>query len=202
MGGRAGAAANDNGIYFDVLATSYRDPQHYPDSRQIVEYFAHELHHVGLGRILDREQSHLHLNESGQCAFDLLRGLVMEGSASYLINGHRDLAFMRKSPMFTAAGDDSSRFTAVQRVLTGVLQQGWTRQQYEQTATQFDGNTLHITGATILDIIMRAQGRSAVMEVLRDPRQLLIRYNRSVRPQGGNFYFSGALARQVATLGK
>ena len=102
MGGRAGAAASDDGIYFDILVMSFRDPGHDPGPAQVVAFFAHELHHVGLGRVIDRAQSRLTLDSAGSRAFALLRGLVMEGSASYLINGHRDLAALRRDPAFAA----------------------------------------------------------------------------------------------------
>jgi hypothetical protein len=201
IGGRAGAAANDEGTYFDVLSTSYREPDHYPQPPQIAEFFAHEMHHVGLGRILDRRRSQLRLDENGQRAFDLLRDLVMEGSASYLINGHRNLAALRKNPMFAAPGDDYSRMAAVEQVLSGVLQQNWSRQRYDEAMTQFAGNALHLTGAAMLDAIWRAGGRTGVMEALRDPRQLLIRYNQSARRNPQTFHFSAPIAQKVAALG-
>src|SRR5437763_465980 len=57
-GGRAGAAAFDNGdIYFDVLATSYRVAlgtiESYPSTDGIVGFYAHEMHHLALGQIID-----------------------------------------------------------------------------------------------------------------------------------------------------
>src|SRR5262249_33198262 len=51
MGGRAGAAAIGDDIYFDVLSMSFKDSRGvgaYPSSREVVEFFAHEIHHVGV----------------------------------------------------------------------------------------------------------------------------------------------------------
>lgn len=198
MGGRAGAAAGAKGIYFDVLAMSSRG-DHYPASQEIVEFFAHEMHHVGLARILDERQARLQLDADGRRAFDFLRGLVMEGSASYLINGHRDLAGMRRDPMF--AGDDQSRMRSVAQAFNGVLNEHWPPATYDEAMTQFAGNELHITGATMLDAIYRAEGRQAVMRVMEDPRQLVLRYNQSTAKDPQAFHFPASLASQVAHLG-
>ncbi len=201
MGGRAGAAASDQGIYFDVLTNAFRNPGAKLETQKVVEFFAHEMHHVGLGQILDRRQSRLHLDENGQRAFTLLSGLVMEGSASYLINAHHDLTVIRNDPGFAAPGDPSSQLAAVEHVLAGVLQQNWTGKQYEEAMGQFTGSELHVTGALMFDAIWRAAGREEVMQVLRDPRQLLARYNRSAGVDPQAFQFSAALAKQVAVIG-
>src|SRR5262249_22992316 len=67
MGGRAGAAALDHDIYFDVLTTSYRASlgrMKYPPPSEIVEFFAHETHHVGLAPIIDGTRRRLTLGEN------------------------------------------------------------------------------------------------------------------------------------------
>lgn len=201
MGGRAGAAATNGGIYFDLLVTSVRSRNGHPTPTETVEYFAHEMHHVGLGRILEREQRGLHLDEAGERALGLLGGLVAEGSATYLINGHRDLAAMRLTPTLAAPGTDGERLAAVERVLKGVLQDGWDARAYDEAMMQFAGNALHMTGATMLDAIWRAEGRAGVMAVMRDPRQLIPRYNASVAATTDAFTFPEPLARRIASLG-
>ena len=106
MGGRAGAAALEgDDIYFDVLIFSYRDAKqfiHYPSTEQVIEFFAHEMHHVGMHQLIDKTQSSLDLNISERQAFRFLTFLVMEGSASYLINGHRNIEMMASDPEFAA----------------------------------------------------------------------------------------------------
>jgi hypothetical protein len=65
MGGRAGAAASDEGIYVDLLADAWRsrDSNISMTPHEMVEFFAHETHHVGYGRVLDREREQLHLTD-------------------------------------------------------------------------------------------------------------------------------------------
>ena len=110
-GGRAGAAALQSGeIYFDVLDMSYAaeigKAARYPTPDEQVEFVAHEVHHQGVGRILDDKRARLRLDARGAKAFDLLSSIDLEGSASYLINGHRDIAAMSKDPQFR---DDLAR---------------------------------------------------------------------------------------------
>ncbi len=201
MGGRAGAAATTGGIYFDVLVTSVRSQNRYPTPSEIVEYFAHEMHHVGLEQILEGQKRGLHLDEAGERALGLVSGLVAEGSATYLINGHRDLAAMRVAPSIAAPGTDGERLATVERVLTGVLENGWDAHAYDGAMMQLAGNALHMTGATMLDAIWRAEGRAGVMVVMRDPRQLLSRYDASVAATTDAFRFPEPLARRIASLG-
>ena len=201
MGGRAGAAATAGGIYFDVLVTSHRSGDHFPAPRQVVEFFAHELHHVGMEAILDGRERQLRLDDEARRALGLVRGLVMEGSASYLINGHRDLAAMRIDPGLAASGDDRERMVRVERILSGVLESHWTDVQYERAMTDFTGNSLHMTGAAMLDAIWHAGGRKAVMAVLLDPRLLLGRYDETVARTTSSYRFPEDLAHRLAELG-
>jgi hypothetical protein len=57
MGGGAGAAAIDDQLYFDVLSSAWRgavakSPPASPAA--VVEFFAHEAHHLGYGQVLER----------------------------------------------------------------------------------------------------------------------------------------------------
>jgi Putative zinc dependent peptidase (DUF5700) len=56
MGGGAGAAASDDGIYVDLPSNAWRSRNR--DSpmtwQQMMEFFAHESHHLSYGKILDR----------------------------------------------------------------------------------------------------------------------------------------------------
>lgn len=202
MGGRAGAAAPPGGIYVDVLTTSCRAPGRTVTPETVTAYFAHEMHHVGLEQIIERRERTLHLDSASRRAMELLHGLVMEGSASYLINGHRDLAAMRKDPAFAAPGTDPERMALVERILSGVLEEHWSASQFDGAMADLSGNALHITGAVMFDAIWRAGGRTAVMGVLEDPRLLLVRYDDSVRGRPGAFQFASGLARRVTSLGE
>ena len=209
MGGRAGAAALEGDeIYFDVLATSYRASNgelQYPTPPQIVEYFAHETHHVGLSQILNRTRQHLRLDARGQRAFLFLTALIMEGSASYLINGHRSLEVMRRDPQFAEnlrKGGELLRLC--EQVLQSVLENGLEGEAYEKATAPFLGSGWHSAGATMLAVIDEVGGLRAVMRVLRDPRKLLISYNRAaakLKPTSGLMPFDSELAKKVSLLG-
>lgn len=181
--------------------TSFRAPTRFPTPDRIVEYYAHELHHVGLGRILERRARTLRLDDGGTRALSLLDGLVEEGSASYLINGHRDLAAMRLDPTTAAPGTDAEHMQEVERVLTGVLEGRWSAAEYDGALSKLTGNALHVTGAAMLDAIWRARGRAGVMAVLRDPRQLLLQYDECAFRTPGAFRFSAPLVQRIASLG-
>jgi hypothetical protein len=184
MGGRAGAAALEgNDIYFDVLASSYRAGRGvmaYPPPSQVTEFFAHEMHHVGLSQIIDRTRSSLKLNDRERRAFSFLSALVMEGSASYLINGHGNIEGMRRDPIFSDSLKDGDQLLKTcEQVLRAVLESNLDGEAYEKVITPFVGMGYHSAGAIMLDVINRVGGLKSVMTVLRDPRKLLVVYNES-----------------------
>jgi hypothetical protein len=191
-GGRAGAAALETGeIYFDLLATSFAAETgklpHYPTPDEQVEFVAHEVHHQGLGRILDRDRSRLRLDARGAKAFDLLTALDLEGSASYLINGHRDLAGMSKDPQFAENLARSEELIASCRsVLRRVLDEGLTGDAYDAAITPMLGSGWHAAGAAMLAAIDRDGGLDAVMRVVGDPRALFAAYDAAAAKAGGS----------------
>jgi len=209
MGGRAGAAALEGDeIYFDVLTTSYRaagGALRYPTPSQIVEYFAHETHHIGLSQIINRTRHHLRLKTSDQRAFDFLVALVMEGSASYLINGHRSLEAMRRDPQFTEnlkKGDELLK--RAEQVLKSVLEKNLDGEAYEQATAPFLGSGWHCAGAIMLAAIDQASGLKGVMEVSRDPRKLLVAYRRAsakLRLRATQNSFDKTLAKRISSMG-
>lgn len=209
MGGRAGAAALEGDeIYFDVLATSYRAANgalQYPSPSQIGEYFAHELHHIGLSQIFNRTRRHLRLNNQEQLAFDLLTALVMEGSASYLINGQRSLEVMRHDPQFRENLKESDELLELsEQVLRSVLENNLHGEEYEKATTPFLGSGWHSTGAFLLAAIDRADGLLSVMRILRDPRELLVAYNQAIsklKTYPERHKFDTGLAKRVSSLG-
>lgn len=209
MGGRAGAAAlEDDEIYFDVLATSYRAANgalKYPTPSEIGEYFAHEMHHIGLSQILNRTRRNLRLNNQEQRAYSFLTALVMEGSASYFINGHRSLEVMRRDPQFTQSlnkGDELLKLS--EQVLRSVLENNLGDEAYEKAATPFLGSGWHSAGAILLAAIDRAGGLRAVMKVLRDPRKLLLTYNQAIKKLKSHSErqeFDTRLAERISSMG-
>src|SRR5690348_1123537 len=90
MGGRAGAAAIDNAIYIDLLADAWRARENNAPMtpQQIIEFFAHETHHVGYGQILEGRKQQLRLTGGREQAWNFLAALLMEGSATLLVSAH------------------------------------------------------------------------------------------------------------------
>jgi putative zinc-dependent peptidase DUF5700 len=208
-GGRAGAAALGGGeIYIDVLAMSFHADRgalaHYPTPAEQVEFVAHELHHQGLGRILDERRSKLRLDARGAKAFDLLSSLDMEGSASYLINGHRDLAAMAKDPQFR---DDLARsgdlIALARETLRRVLDEGLAGDAYDAAVAPMLGSGWHAAGSAMLSAIDRGDGMDAVMRVLADPRGLFAAYDAAASRAGGASpsKADAELSARVARLG-
>jgi len=209
IGGRAGAATLEGDeIYFDVLATSYRAVKgtlDYPTPAQVSEYFAHETHHVSLSQILNRTRSRLRLNNREQRAFSFLTALVMEGSASYFINGHRSLEAMRHDPQFMENFEKENELQRLsQQVLRSVLETGLDGEPYEKATTPFLGSGWHVAGALMLAPIDEAEGLGAVMKVLRDPRKLLVTFNRAtakLKSTSVRTSFDKSLAKRISCMG-
>ena len=67
------------------------------------------------------------------------------------------------------------------------------------------GHGYHSAGAAMLSIIDRVQGLESIMEILTDPRQLLIRYNEAAgtlkRDSVSVYTFDSKLAETVSLLG-
>jgi len=198
MGGRAGAAAIDHDIYFDVLAMSFKASAGagtYPSPPEIVEFFAHETHHVGLGAIVDRQRAQLRFDDVERRAYDLLVMLVSEGSATYFINAHHDLARMRDDPQYREHLADPERLLAtIEHLLGELLAHRLDGDAYEQALTPLVASGFHSAGALLFDAIYRGSGRAAVLDVLRDPRQLLSAY---VAAGGPHAFDRGLVARSV-----
>ena len=114
-GGRAGFFAADNHTYMDMLVMSFsraRRGEPFISKEEITDYFAHEMHHVGFSAQMDRLRSSLTLDEVSERALGFVAGLTSEGSATYLVNGHRDIEKIkerRSCAEFFAMGDDLLR---------------------------------------------------------------------------------------------
>jgi hypothetical protein len=189
MGGRAGAAALDSGqIYFDVLATSYRESTGalgaYPPAPEVIDFYAHEVHHLGLSAIISRTRGGLHLSPAQNQAFDFLEAIVMEGSASYFVTGHRDLNLMRRDPQFALLDHGDSLLTATQKILTTILDPSYSPSSYDSLVAPMLGMGWHNAGTLLLETIDRAGGFAAVKPVLKDPRLLPTAFNDARRKLG------------------
>jgi len=210
MGGRAGAAAFESGdIYFDVLAMSYKAASGaagaYPTTEEQVEFFAHEMHHLGLGDALEKARKRLVLSPEEAHALDALTSLVMEGSATYLINAHRDLGAMRRDPNYADfLSKNDALLEICQQIVEKLLNGSPDAEAYDRATAPLSGNGWHSAGAMMLAAIDANGGLDAVMAVMRDPRTLLAAYNRVARPRAGSeaWAFDSDLAARLAKLGE
>jgi hypothetical protein len=209
MGGRAGAAAIDDQLYFDVLSSSWRASRAnrpYTSPAEVVEFFAHEAHHLGYGQILERKHASLHFTAAESQAWDFLTAIMMEGSATFLINGHENVADMQRTPDFqTYWAKVPELLPAMQDILRKALAGPgpgpMTDEDYDQASSAFLGMGYHAVGANLLSVIHERHGLKGVMEVMSDPRQLLTAYNDSA-PASAGFRFDPQIASRVAHMGE
>jgi hypothetical protein len=205
MGGRAGAAAIDSDLYFDVLCSAWRgsvekSPPTSP--AEVVEFFAHEAHHLGYGQILERRQAAFHFTGAENQAWRFLTAIMMEGSATFLINGHEREADLQRMPDFRPyLAKVPELLPEMQDVLRKALDGPMTDEEYDQASSAFLGMGYHVTGARLLSVIYDKRGLKGVMDVMSDPRQLLIAYNDSTSTST-EFRFDPGIAVRVSRLGK
>jgi len=207
MGGRAGAAAIDDQLYFDVLSSSWRAVQAkapYASPTEIVEFFAHEAHHLGYGQILERERASFHFTGGESQVWDFLTAIMMEGSATFLINGHERVADMQRTPDFQSYwAKVPELLPAMQDVLRKALAgpASMTDEGYYQGTSAFLGMGYHAVGAKLLSVIYEKRGLKGVMGVMSDPRQVLTAYN-DCASTSAEFRFDPQIAGRVAQLGE
>lgn len=206
MGGRAGAAAIDNQLYFDVLITAWRASRAAAppmDPAEVVEFFAHETHHLGYGQILDRKRDSLNLTPGEAQAWDFLVAVMMEGSATLLINGHERLDELAKqSDVRPYLAKVPELLPAMQNVLNSALKGPMPEEDYAQASSAFFDMGYHATGAVLLAAIEKKRGLPGVMDVMADPRRLLTAYNDCAGESSVAFKFDPALAERVAHIGQ
>jgi Putative zinc dependent peptidase (DUF5700) len=206
MGGRAGAAAIENQLYYDVLIMEWRASRGEVtpmSAQQVVEFFAHETHHLGYGQILDRKKNSLTLTPAEDQVWGFLKALMMEGSATLLINGHEKLADLQKQPDAAAyLAKVPELLPAMETLLRRSLKGPLSDEEYAQAESPFLNMGYHATGAVLLAAIEKKRGLAGVMEVMADPRRLLVTYNDCAADSTVAFKFDASLAAQVAHIGE
>jgi hypothetical protein len=209
-GGRAGAAAIDRDIYFDVLATAYKANagalSAYPNETEIVEMFAHETHHIGLAEYSQKRRAQLQLDEPAGRAYDLLATIVAEGTATYFINAHHSLVQMQSNPQYADHFADPDKLLAtIERLLDDTINHGMSADTFDKGTTPLVESGFHVAGAIMLDAIYRTDGKKSIVAVMRDPRALLVEYNTAAVALSGRGEmlrpFDGAITERVAHLG-
>lgn len=208
IGGRAGAAAlKGEKIYFDVLMMSFagaRRNEPYLSTGEIVEFFAHEMHHIGLKSILDKNFSGKNLTGNEKRIFSFLSFFVSEGSATFFIDGHHSVNEMRESKRFGGTMQKlDDIFSLSADILTSLIN-GNIRSddEFDKAASGMLGNNFHAAGAVMLSAIEKRAGFGTVMKVLSNPLLLPAEYNKSVpeQPRDKQFRFDPKTASAVSDL--
>jgi len=212
MGGRAGAAALAGGkIYVDILMLSYLDDlgrRPYDAETDLIDFFSHEMHHIGYSEIEAERLASLDLDTGQRLAFSLLSSVVSEGSATYLVSGHRDLerTLSGSGSMSRLAERGDELLADCERVLLAVQAGEIANGEQYDAATEFLlGSGAHMAGTLMLSRIDDAGGLDAVMAVIADPRKLLTEYNAAVgdgSAGAGVHVFDPKLAVAVRMLGE
>ena len=185
-GGRAGFFAAGDCIYMDVIVMSFsraRRGEPFVNGQEVTAYFAHEMHHVGFGEQMERLDDTSALDERGQRALGFVRGLVAEGTATYLITADRDIEKIRTGRSYAkymAMGD--SLLSLCDGILAGILDgEIASDDDYSLATRPLLGMGLHTAGSLMIHVIDRGSGLAAVMEVVEDPRFLLWEYGRAAQ---------------------
>jgi len=203
MGGRAGAATIGNAIYIDLLSDVWRTREKNTPMtpQEIVEFFAHETHHLGYGQILERRKQSLHLAGGRDKAWNFLAALLMEGSATLLVSAHGNWAELEKQNHIQA---DLARLPQLlpksQRLLRQLMNGRMSEEEYQSALSDFFGEGYHATGAWLLNVIQQAQGKRGVFRAMREPGKFLTLYNRCAARLNQRFRFDPGLAKELEHL--
>ena len=150
---------------------------------EAVEYFAHEMHHIGLARYHEKKYKSLTLNENQRRLFSMLKSIVAEGAANYLISNHRNTDEMRKYFNLSNNPDKQEKLLNSFEELITELSKGKFKNQdeYEKSNTLMLGLGYHMIGSVMLNTIDQAGGLESINKVIADPAQLLIEYNKAAK---------------------
>jgi hypothetical protein len=184
-GGRAGFFAADNSIYMDLLLMSFsktRRGEPLISRKEVVAYFAHEMHHVGFHSLMDRLRGSLTLEKRGERALVFISGLVAEGSATYLINGDRNIENIKEGKSYAKFFEmDGGLLRLCDEVLRAILDREIENDDEYFVATRpLLGMGFHAAGSLMMHVIDRGSGLESIKKILEDPRLLLQEYNSAV----------------------
>jgi hypothetical protein len=211
VGGRAGYYAGDDCIYMDLLNMSYspRGVKSFVES-EIIDFFAHEMHHVGYGELSDYKFGQLRLGEYEDRAYGFISGLVAEGCATYLINGHCDINLIKSHRRYAEYFDLESDLREIceriqQSILSGHIEND---DDYSEVTEPLLGMGYHAAGSMITHVIYQAGGLEPIMGVLQDPRLFLVEYNKAAEnimaksESDTIFLFDEELVNTVTNMGQ
>ncbi|MFC1726597.1 DUF5700 domain-containing putative Zn-dependent protease [candidate division KSB1 bacterium] len=211
MGGRVGAAAlQDQRVYLDVLAMSFstvRKNKPFLSNSKVIEFFAHEMHHLGYSIIREKKRESLSLNKKESYIFDFLTGFVSEGSATYLLDGSKDLNSLKGRSGFKVVYANPGKYLGACERIVKSIRNGdiKTDEDFDKATSQFLGNMYHSAGSVMFDAINQVGGIETIMKVISDPRLLLIEYNKAAeelnRKVGEYYLFERKLVRDISAMG-
>jgi len=143
--------------------------------------FAHEMHHIGYRNLSKNIRGQLRLDEMEGRAFEFISGLVAEGSATYLINGHCDINLIKSHRRYIRYFELEKDLREIcEGILRSILDGHIVNDDdYSKATKQLLGMGYHAAGSMIMHVIHQANGLEHIMRVLQDPRLLLIEYNKA-----------------------
>lgn len=197
IGGRAGAAAlSEDAIYYDLgkMSRMYEERAEEVTNAflemELVDFFAHEMHHIGLSMIRDKQNYDLQPGSKEHQLLSLIDGLVAEGSATYLVSGQRDV---KNIPFYDAMGDPNRILQKYEEALLKIMKgEIKSEKEYENIRASFAGSLPHVAGSFIFKTIDEAFGLEKAMECIEYPEKLLMEYNQAVvkLESGDQTYYS------------
>jgi hypothetical protein len=152
--------------------------------------------------ILDRKKEALHLSVAENQAWSFLQALLMEGSATLLINAHGNWTELESAEHIKP---DLRRlpqlFPESQIILQRSIEGSMNSQQYQSSVSDFVGEGYHATGAKLLYVIERVLGKPGVLTVMDNPWTLLTVYNKCAAQVNEPFRYETKVAKEVENLG-
>jgi hypothetical protein len=179
----------------------------YSAEADLIDFIAHEMHHIGYREIVKDQLSALQLDEREELIDNLLVSVVTEGGATYLVSGHRDMERVVASDSGVArlSGRGDDLLAELERVLAAIEAGGVTDSEQFDAAPEFLlGSGPHPIGSLMISRIDSGSGLDAVMSVLADPRRLLVAYNEALggrEPGDGAHVFDPDLTKAMARVG-
>jgi hypothetical protein len=211
MGGRAGFYAGEKNIFMDVLNMSFscdNRKENFISDKEIMNYFAHEMHHIGYSNLRKRQYDNLILDDNETRALGFISGLLSEGSATYLISWNKDIDVMKnRYRKFFDMGD--GLLDICSQILESIFQ-GKIKNvdDYSLATRPLLGMGYHAAGSRMIHIIYQAGGLKPIMKIMEDPRTFVVEYNNAAKnvmqnPESDKQYlFDSDLAIRVSKIGK
>lgn len=212
MGGRVGAAALDGDrVYIDLLIMTYQKMRKnlpFMSESEMTDFFAHEMHHIGLRKYYKNKFGSLSLNENQHRLLGMLRSIVSEGSATYLISNHRNMDEMQKRfQLLEEPNKQQSLLNSCEALIRQLMEGKFKNQnEYEKANQLMLGHGYHTVGSIMLSTVDQVGGWETIKKVLADPRTLLLEYNKaaqSISDKTGaeiSYIFDAELSKAVSLL--